>query len=339
MKNIDFCITEDNSVGLFNREVNDIYHSTYGAYTESLNKFIKPSEISLLKNKKEINLLDICYGIGYNSKTLIDEMQKNNININLNIDALEIDKNLIFISPFIKAEQYNELTNIIILKNVIENFKTEYIDFINLIKSEESLKNYLSFDLLDNQEGLLHNIYYQYISKSEKNRLKYNKITNFSMRFFVDDARKYNTDKKYDLIYLDAFTPIKTPILWSYQFFKKLYNFLANDGKLITYSSSAAIRNTMIKVGFSIGKIVDNNNNNNKSIGTIGVKDPSLIENQLDNFDLGLLNTSAGVMFQDPELNLTNEEILFNRNKFIKENKVQSTSSYIKSFNKSKNLL
>ena len=338
MKNIDFCITEDNSVGLFNREVNDIYHSTYGAYTESLNKFIKPSEISLLKNKKEINLLDICYGIGYNSKTLIDEMQKNNININLNIDALEIDKNLIFISPFIKAEQYNEITNRIILKNLIENFKTEYIDFINLIKSKESLKNYLSFDLLDNQEGLLHNIYYQYISKSEKNESEYNKINNFTMQFFVDDARKYNTDKKYDLIYLDAFTPIKTPILWSYQFFKKLYNFLANDGRLITYSSSAAVRNTMINAGFSIGKIIDKNSNN-KSIGTIGVKDPYLIKNKLDNFDLGLLNTSAGVMFQDSELNFTNEEILFNRNKFIKDNKVQSTSSYIKSFNKSKNLL
>jgi len=71
----EFCpyFTNDGSVGLYSGEFNDIYHSATGALTESYEKFIFPSNINFLLNyKKEIKVLDICYGIGYNSKALIN---------------------------------------------------------------------------------------------------------------------------------------------------------------------------------------------------------------------------------------------------------------------------
>ena len=65
--------TNDGSVGLFSPEADDIYHSTYGALTEAYEKFILPSDIeNFLKNNNEIKVLDICYGIGYNTKSFLN---------------------------------------------------------------------------------------------------------------------------------------------------------------------------------------------------------------------------------------------------------------------------
>lgn len=65
--------TADGSVGLYSKEFNDIFHSAAGALTESYDKFIYPSNIDyLLETKSDIKLLDICYGIGYNTKAFIN---------------------------------------------------------------------------------------------------------------------------------------------------------------------------------------------------------------------------------------------------------------------------
>ena len=65
--------TKDGSVGLYNSTISDVYHSAYGAYSEACNKFINPAQISsYLNTNKKINVLDICYGIGYNTKSLLN---------------------------------------------------------------------------------------------------------------------------------------------------------------------------------------------------------------------------------------------------------------------------
>lgn len=65
--------TNDGSVGLFSPEADDIYHSTYGALSEAYEKFILPANLNLYFNDyKEIKILDICYGIGYNSKSFLN---------------------------------------------------------------------------------------------------------------------------------------------------------------------------------------------------------------------------------------------------------------------------
>ena len=65
--------TNDGSVGLFSPEADDIYHSTYGALTEAYEKFIIPLDLkNFLEKNSEIKILDICFGIGYNSKSFIN---------------------------------------------------------------------------------------------------------------------------------------------------------------------------------------------------------------------------------------------------------------------------
>ena len=77
MNNFNFVKTEDGSTGLYSNEVKDIFHSKTGAMKEAFDKFIKPSFFDeIIKKQKSTNILDICYGIGYNTKTALDEILK-----------------------------------------------------------------------------------------------------------------------------------------------------------------------------------------------------------------------------------------------------------------------
>lgn len=80
----DTFLTQDGSVGLYNKELNEIYHSKFGAKKEAYEKFVEP-----VLNIKPPKILDICYGIGYNTKTAIKYLK----NIEY-IDCIEIDEKL-----------------------------------------------------------------------------------------------------------------------------------------------------------------------------------------------------------------------------------------------------
>ena len=69
--------TNDGSVGLFNTDFDDIYHSATGALTEAYEKFIYPVDFDSLLKKKSIKVLDICYGIGYNTKSFLNFLFEN----------------------------------------------------------------------------------------------------------------------------------------------------------------------------------------------------------------------------------------------------------------------
>ncbi len=89
MNNLIKIITEDGSISFRSEKFNENFHSKAGAYYETKNKFINPSRLKRFQNKS-INVLDICFGIGYNSALLFE-----NIKIELstlNWYGLEIDK-------------------------------------------------------------------------------------------------------------------------------------------------------------------------------------------------------------------------------------------------------
>ena len=76
-KDYEFYYTQDGSVGLYSYTDEDVYHSKYGAVSEAWEKFILPSGISKIINTKDnINVLDICYGVGYNTKALMSYVIK-----------------------------------------------------------------------------------------------------------------------------------------------------------------------------------------------------------------------------------------------------------------------
>lgn len=90
-------ITQDGSHTFFSPEFNEAFHSHYGARQEADQKFLEPS---LLKQKAYLNnqqsspslrLLDICYGLGYNSASALAGIWSVNPQCKIELIALEID--------------------------------------------------------------------------------------------------------------------------------------------------------------------------------------------------------------------------------------------------------
>ncbi len=119
-------ITEDGSTTFWNPLYQESYHSSIGAYTEALHKHVIATKIpELAANSIRINILDLCFGLGYNSLVAIAEAQKINPSILINIIALENDRNIInkitelqlpeelnyLQSEFTKLSYVNEIAN------------------------------------------------------------------------------------------------------------------------------------------------------------------------------------------------------------------------------------
>ena len=418
--------TNDGSVGLYSTDFNDIYHSATGALTEAYEKFIYPVDFNNLLQKDKIKVLDICYGIGYNSKSFlnfifenycqknfskkysltkhyIDKIHTNNIlqallgnfiyknnicneqiytdNIfnKISITAIDNDKILSYISPFIKTGvknfkninidfKYNAIDKFINNKDKISHPKiNELINYLIFEKIRENSNDFTKneelnqvinnptfsqyFDL--NIKGIyksyryksyknnptrgylvnLHNIYYRYLSKRYKKRLKRYQLQDIDFKLKNDDARKVLLEDPnlYNLIFLDAFTPSKCPCLWSYEFFKLLNEHLEEDGLILTYSTSASIRAAMVETGFEIGNIY--NERLNRFTGTVATKNKNQIKYPLSEYDLGLLKTKAGIFYRDENLNSLNEAINVARKIEVEKSNRISSSHYKKYFN------
>ena len=88
-------LSEDGSYTAYSQEYKEHYHSTKdGALYESLVKHVIPA-FTMKKNQDEINILDICYGLGFNTLATLYYCKKNNFTSKLNIYAPELDALLV----------------------------------------------------------------------------------------------------------------------------------------------------------------------------------------------------------------------------------------------------
>lgn len=182
--------------------------------------------------------------------------------------------------------------------------------------------------------AFLHNIYYRYVSKSYKNAKDSIKNNDISLNFYNSDARDYikSTSNKYNFIFLDAFAPAKCPALWTVEFFEQLYSRLEDDGMILTYSSSATIRKAFLQNGFYVGKTYDKELK--KFTGTIATKNKNLLEYPLDEQDIKLTNSKAGIPYHDNKFNLDNSTIIKNREIEVEQSNLPSSSSVLKGHKK-----
>ncbi len=86
--------TEDGSYTLIDPEHGEPYHSlTAGALTESLEKFFKPSGLSEIAPFRErIAILDVGFGLGYNTAVAVYELRK--LNRKVRVEVIALDKNV-----------------------------------------------------------------------------------------------------------------------------------------------------------------------------------------------------------------------------------------------------
>ena len=88
-------LSEDGSFTAYSKEYGEHYHSTKdGALHESLVKHVIPA-INLQQHKQELNILDICFGLGLNTLATIYYAQQKNFSIKFNIYSPELDADLV----------------------------------------------------------------------------------------------------------------------------------------------------------------------------------------------------------------------------------------------------
>lgn len=84
--------TEDGSDTCFNEEYGQAYHSKFGAYREALEKHVQACQVTkLAETQSKLKILDVCFGLGYNSFVAIEEALKVNPKIEIEIIGLEND--------------------------------------------------------------------------------------------------------------------------------------------------------------------------------------------------------------------------------------------------------
>jgi len=87
-------ITDDKSITFFNEKFQEHYHSTSGAAEEAIKKFVEPTNIKELAKQGSIKILDICFGLGYNTTAAIDAIWEVNKECKIEIIGLENDADL-----------------------------------------------------------------------------------------------------------------------------------------------------------------------------------------------------------------------------------------------------
>lgn len=88
-------ITADNSESFLNEEVKESYHSHSGAIEEAYKKYVIPCKIKEKANTGELKILDVCFGLGYNSAAAISAALEENPNCKIEVIGLEIDPDII----------------------------------------------------------------------------------------------------------------------------------------------------------------------------------------------------------------------------------------------------
>ena len=263
-------LTTDKTV---TKEINnkvETLHTSTGAISESFEKFIKPMKFDY---SKDIAILDICAGLGYNSSAAIADFIKNSTDSNLKVDMVEISKatfacGILVPSPIPEHD---------ITKKAIED---------ELVK-----QNYASLSLEECEipENIDINVFIEDARQTVQNL----------------------EDNTYDAIFLDPFSQNMAPELFSLEFFKEFRRIIKDNGIIATYTSSAPVRAAFIESGFYIGlgPIFGRKQGGTLASPNPEMLDYSLPKND----EIRIALSDVGIPFRDPGLNNSSDFILDNR--------------------------
>jgi len=83
--------TADGSQTFFSEEFNELFHSHFGAKQESYFKYVVPTLLIEKAQLPVLRLLDVCYGLGYNTATAMQKIWEVNPNCYIEVIGLELN--------------------------------------------------------------------------------------------------------------------------------------------------------------------------------------------------------------------------------------------------------
>ena len=200
--------TQDGSTTLYSAEFDECYHSTRdGALHESLTKHVIPA-LTLQANKKHLTILDICFGLGYNTLATLHYIRREALPVKVHILSPEFDEALVrSLATFDYPVEFEDLRPVI--------------------------------------EAISRDGHYE--------------DEQFRIDIYLGDARDVlgrwkmeDGGLKMDVVYQDAFSPAKNPLLWTREWFADIRSMCAEDAVLTTYSVAAATRMGLHENGFAL---------------------------------------------------------------------------------------
>jgi tRNA U34 5-methylaminomethyl-2-thiouridine-forming methyltransferase MnmC len=84
-------LTEDGSFTFFSETFNEAFHSHLGAKQEAFIKFAQATDLATKAEQSSIHLLDVCYGLGYNTAAALEVIWTVNPDCHVTLYALELD--------------------------------------------------------------------------------------------------------------------------------------------------------------------------------------------------------------------------------------------------------
>ena len=274
--------TEDGSYTFYSQEFQEAFHSSFGAKQEAEVRYIEPCQIKqLAATQSTIRLLDVCYGLGYNSAAALEAIWSVNPECKVELIALEISV---------------DVPRQAIAHNLLFQWRSPVPQLLTQLGNHSLVRDkFLIAELL------------------------------------LGDARKtiftvVERGWQADAIFLDPFSPRKCPQLWTVEFIALVASCLAPQGKLATYSCSAAVRTALLAANLNIASITGAGR---KSPGTLAVIEyknlPSLSEKEQEH-----LATRAAIPYRDRHLNSTLEQIVCLRQQEQQVSELKSTSRWRK---------
>jgi tRNA U34 5-methylaminomethyl-2-thiouridine-forming methyltransferase MnmC len=85
-------LTQDGSFTFYSEDFDELFHSHTGAQKEAQKKYVEPCQLAEKASQQDhLTLLDICYGLGYNSAAALTTIWSVNPNCFVELIALELD--------------------------------------------------------------------------------------------------------------------------------------------------------------------------------------------------------------------------------------------------------
>ncbi len=275
---ISFRQSADGSMSAYNAEFDECYHSLKdGALNESLYKHIYPSlqhckthygdTLEALPNA--LYVLDICFGLGYNTLALLSTLARGQIlgvpfTGKVKIYSPEKDESVFkMLHNLCFGLGYNTLA----LLSTLARGQILGVPFTGKVKIYSPEKDESVFKMLHNltyppymSDILQLNEMLEHFESARQVSQYYGKIGDmeFEICLYKGDAIVFLENLKRDLcnafhiVFQDAFSPKKNPSLWSREYFALLYHLLHTQGIITTYSQSRAVRENAINAGFRV---------------------------------------------------------------------------------------
>ena len=227
--------TDDGSATLFVPELNEHYHSTKGARTESQHIFI---DMGLKASPAATpRVLEIGFGTGLNAWLTLEEAERSRRNIHYTgLELYPLEWQTIEQLGYISNDE--QLTTTARQQPAIELFKQLHT---SPWEKDVQLTPHFTLRKIETDVNKL---------RVENGELRVNNSNDS-----VADSQLSTLNSPFNLVYFDAFAPEKQPEMWSQELFNRLYVLLDKDGILTTYCAKGVVRRMLQTAGFTVERL------------------------------------------------------------------------------------